>query len=122
MSPNLEGVILFLIIFALFAVIVYTIFYLIGDKKKIRYEIKKMFNAKESNGYLRFKYRNYDVMVTFRPDVKVSVLHNKNIDKEKAPAGARLTPIYLIFKIRKSREIVEKLDRYIDFLNTIPTQ
>jgi hypothetical protein len=107
---------------AALAIIVYLLFRMLEKKNKIKEEIKRMFNAKEQDGDLRFSYRNYEVLVTFRPDVKVSILHDRDVEDVKSPQGAQLTPMYLIFKVKKSEELAQRLDAYIDFLNSIPTQ
>ncbi len=122
MDSTLDAFMIFIGIFALFSMLIYLLFRVMGGKEKVKSEIKSAFNAKERDGTLIFKYRGYDVMVTFKPDVKVSVLHNKNVEDVKAPKGAKLTPLYLIFRIKKSRELGEKLDRYTEFLDSIPTQ
>ncbi len=122
MDPAYEALIILLAIFVFFAILIYLIFHLTADKKKLKREIKEMFNAKEKDGDLQFNYRNHDVVVTFRPEVKVSILHNRDVGEVKSPPGARLTPLYLTFKIKKSSEIGEKLDKYIEFLESIPTR
>ncbi len=122
MDPVFIALLLLLVIFGIFAVIIYAIFSLVAKKKKLKNEIKGMFKARESGDDLIFKYRGYDVLVTFRPEVKVSILHDKDVEEVKSPSGAELTPMYLIFKVKKAEEIVAKLDRYIDFLDSIPTR
>ncbi len=122
MDPAYELLIIILVIFLLFAVLLYVMFYLMSGKKKLKKEIREMFGAKEKDGDLHFVYRNHDVVVTFRPEVKVSILHNRDVENVKSPSGANLTPMYLIFKVKKSSEIGEKLDKYIDFLESIPTR
>ncbi|NPA74612.1 MAG: hypothetical protein GXO25_00850 [Euryarchaeota archaeon] len=122
MDPTEEVLLIMGVLFALFALIIYVLFRMLGSKNKMKDEIRSMFNARDYGDGLRFKYRNYDVLVTFRPDVKVSILHGKNVEEQHSPPGAQLTPMYLIFRIRKSEEIVGKLDKYVDFLDSIPTQ
>ncbi len=114
------------IIMILAAIIVAWIFYdffsKIGRKDRTREKIKKMFNASERDEDLYFKFRGYDVIMTFKPDIKVSIVHNKNVENVSSPKGAKLTPLYLSFKVRNIREIGEKLDEYVDFIDSIPTQ
>ena len=122
MDPVLLAVIILAVVFGLFALLIYIIFSMTTPKERLRLEIKNMFDAKESDGDLIFTYRGYDVIVTFRPRTKVSIMHNRNVEGVHAPRGASLTPMYLIFKIKKAEELVKKLDEYVDFLDAIPTQ
>lgn len=109
-----------LIIFAfLFSILLYIFISKITIRKKFRKEIKETFNAKEYGDALRFNYRGYDVLATFRGDVKFSVLHNKEYRKEKPPKGMKLTPLYLIIKIKKISDMRKLLDEGIDFLESL---
>ncbi len=114
--------VMMLFIAVILALLAYSLIRLLTTPIKIKEEIKNMFDADEKDGCLVFKYRNYDVIATFKPVVKISVVHNKKTIDIKPPHGATLTPIYLIFKIKKPKEMVEKLDKYMDFLDSIPTQ
>jgi|GEM_PF-2712717 len=107
----------------LFAYIIYVLFSKIGKKEKIREDIRKLFGAKEYEDALHFTYRGYEILATFRPDVKVSISHNKDVEKAKdIPKGMKLTPMFLIIKIKRREEIKEKIDEGIEFLESIPTQ
>ena len=107
----------------LLAYILYVLISKIGKKEKIRKEFLRIFNAQEYGDALKFDYRGYLFLVTFRPDVKVSVSHNKNVENVKnVPKGMKLTPMFLIIKIKKTEEIKNKVDEGVNFLNSIPTQ
>ncbi len=122
MNDELVGILLLLILFIFFGAMVYLIFSLTSSKIKMKTEIKRMFNTKESGNDLLFKYRGYDIIATFRPHVKISIVHNRDVEGIKAPKGATLTPMYLIFKVKKTGDLPTMLDTYIDFLNSIPTR
>jgi len=114
---------LFLILgFAILAWIIYVLISKIYKNKGIKESIRVMFKAEDYGDALKFEYRNYTVLATFRPDIKLSISHDKNVEGIPAPKGMLLTPLFLILKIKKKDEIKEKLDRAIDFLNSIPTQ
>ena len=102
--------------------VIYDFFAKIGRKDRVRKKIKKMFNAMEEDGNLYFNFHGYDVIITFQPDIKVSIVHNKNVEGMSSPKGAKLTPLYLTFKVKNTRKIGEKLEDYIDFIDSIPTQ
>jgi hypothetical protein len=106
----------------LLAWMIYFLISKIAKNRGIKDEIREMFNAEDYGDALKFEYRNYTVLATFRPDIKFSIAHDKNVEGLEAPKGMKLTPLFLIIKIRKKREIREKLDVAIDFLNSIPTQ
>jgi len=107
----------------LLAYIIYILFAKIGKKERIREDIMKLFNAKEYGDALQFTYRGYQILVTFRPDVKINISHNKNIEGTRnIPKGMKLTPMFLIIRIRKREEIKEKIDEGVSFLDSIPTQ
>ena len=114
---------LFLILaLAILAWIIYAALSKFSKNRGIKESIRKMFNAEDYGDALKFEYRNYTILATFRPDIKLSISHDKNIEGIAAPKGMLLTPLFLILKIKKKDEIKEKLDRAIDFLNSIPTQ
>ncbi len=107
----------------LLAYILYVLISKIGKKEKIREEFLRIFNAQEYGDALKFDYRGYLFLVTFRPDVKVSISHNKNVENVKnVPKGMKLTPMFLIIKIKRAEEIKNKVDEGVNFLNSIPTQ
>ncbi len=107
----------------LLAYILYVFISKVGKKEKMREEFLHIFNAEEYGDALKFNYRGYLFLVTFRPDVKVSISHNKNVENVKnVPKGMKLTPMFLIMKIKKPEEIKKKVDAGVDFLNSIPTQ
>ncbi len=122
MNDELVGILLLLFLFVSFGAMIYIIFSLTSSKIKMKNEIKRMFNAKESGNDLLFKYRGYDIIATFRPNVKISIVHNRDVEGINAPKGATLTPMYLIFKVKKTGDLPAMLDTYIDFLNSIPTR
>ncbi len=107
---------------AILAWLIYVIITKIEKNKRIKEEIREIFNAQDYDDALKFDYKNYTVLVTFRPDVKFSISHNKEVKGITAPKGMILTPLFLIFKVKKKDEMREKLDAAIDFLNSIPTQ
>ncbi len=114
---------LFLILaLAILAWIIYAVLSKFSKNRGIKESIRKMFNAEDYGDALKFEYRNYTILATFRPDIKLSISHDRNIEGIAAPKGMLLTPLFLILKIKKKDEIKEKLDRAIDFLNSIPTQ
>ena len=113
---------LFLILgLAILVWIIYAALSKMSKNRGIKESIREMFNAEDYGDALKFEYRNYTVLATFHPDIKLSISHDKNIEGISAPKGMLLTPLFLILKIKKD-EIKEKLDRAIDFLNSIPTQ
>ncbi len=122
MDPVEEILIILIVLSLFFGILIFILSRMLSSKNKEKEEIKRMFNARESGGDLRFNYRNYDVLVTFRPDIKVSILHSKDVEDVKPPQGAQLTPMYLIFRAKKAKEIGEKIDKYVEFLESIPTQ
>ncbi len=102
------------------------IFYLLFSKtmenRKMRDEIIRNFNAENRDGELYFKFRGYDVIITLKPTPKASILHNKNVEDIKSPKGAKLTPLYLIFPVKKVDKLGENLEKFTDFLDSIPTR
>ncbi len=102
------------------------IFYLLIVKimgnKKMKEEIIRKFNAQDRNGELYFKFRGYDVIITLKPEAKASILHNRNVDNVKTLKGAKLTPLYLIFPVKKVDKLGENLEKYTEFLDSIPTR
>jgi len=122
MSDEVIGLLLLISLLAIFAALIYIIIALSSSKTKVRKGIKSMYHAEDSGKDLIFKYRNYDIIATFRSKVKISIIHGRDVEGIKAPTGAELTPMYLIFKVKKPEEVPTKLDKYIDFLETIPTQ
>ena len=100
------------------------IFYLIMAKstgnRKIRNEIVRKFDAQDRNGELYFQFRGYDVVITLKPAPKASILHNRNVENIKSPKGAKLTPLYLIFPVKKIDRLGEDLQKYTEFLDSIP--
>ena len=102
--------------------IFYDLFSKISKKEKVAREIKKMFNAKELDGEIYFNFRGYDVIITLKPEIKASIIHNRNVEGIKSPKGTKLTPLYLTFKIKNVGKMGDKLEEYVDFLNSIPTQ
>ena len=114
---------LFLILaLVILAWMVYNIISKMYKNRGIKESIREMFKAEDCDDALKFEYRDYTVLATFRPDIKLSISHDKNVEGISAPKGMHLTPLFLILKIKKKDEIKEKLDRAIDFLNSIPTQ
>ena len=113
---------LIIILIVIVAWIFYDLFSKIGKKDNERSDIKKLFNAMERDGNLYFKFHGYDVIVTFKPDMKVSIVHNRDIENIESPKGAKLTPLYLTFKVKNAKEIGEKLENYTEFLDSIPIQ
>ncbi len=116
------AVIFIIFILGIGAMIFYMLITKSTENKRMKREIMRKFKAEEKDGSLYFKYRDYDIIITFKPKVRVSILHNKDVENIKAPKGAKLTPLYLIFPIKKAGEIGEKLDEYIEFLESIPTR
>lgn len=120
-------VLVYLYIIILFAIslIAWMVYLLISKgtrKKGIRKEIRQIFNAQDYGDSLKFEYRGYTMLATFRPDVKISIFHERQIEGVKPPRGMKLTPMFLIIKIRRGEEIKGKVDEAVDFLNSIPTQ
>ena len=114
---------IFIIAVALLAYLIYVILSRVSKKEKMREEIIKFFNAEEYGDALRFTYRGYQILATFRPDVKISISHDKDVENAKnVPKGMKLTPMFLIIKIKKREEIKERIDEGVDFLESIPTQ
>jgi len=122
MDESLYIYLFLILVFAILAWIIYAAISKISKNRGIKESIRKMFNAEDYGDALKFEYRNYTVLATFRPDIKLSISHDKNVEGISAPKGMLLTPLFLILKIKKKDEIKEKLDRAIDFLNSIPTQ
>ncbi len=114
--------ILILFIQGLGAAIIYLLITRTIGSKKMKKEILRRFEAKERDDELYIKFRGYDVIITLKPRAKVSILHNRDVEGIRSPKGAKLTPLYLIFPIKSVEEIGEKLDEYIDFLESIPTR
>ena len=107
----------------LLAYIFYVLLSKMGRKDKIREEFRRIFNAEDYGEALKFQYRGYLFLVTFRPDVKVSISHNKDVENVKnVPKGMKLTPMFLIIKIKKADEIKKRIDEGVEFLSSIPTQ
>jgi len=120
MDLSLVWIVVFIIFTFLFSILLYISISKITVRKKFRKEIEETFNAKEYGDALRFNYRGYDVLATFRGVVKFSVLHNKEYRKgEKPPRGMKLTPLYLIIKIKKISDMRKLLDDGIDFLESL---
>ncbi len=107
------------------ALIFYTIFSALSSKKGMQEKICNVFNAERKGDMIYFKHKGYDVIVTFKPDVKVNIVHNKDVmdmGNVKPPHGMKLTPLYLSFKIKKVEELTEKLNEAVEFIESIPTR
>ncbi len=113
-----------IVLFAVFLIawMVYLIISKGTQKRRIREEIRHIFNAVDYGDALKFEYRGYTMLATFRPEVKISIFHEKGVESVKPPRGMKLTPMFLIIKIKCREEIKEKVDVAVDFLNSIPTQ
>ncbi len=107
---------------ALLAWMVYVLISKTISNRKIREEIIELFNAQEYGDALKFEYRGYTMLATFRPDIKISISHEKDIENVRAPHGMKLTPMFLIIKIKRKEEIMEKVNEAVKFIDSIPTQ
>ena len=113
---------LLILILLIGAFIVYLLIKKMMGDGKIKEEIIRKFNARERNGDLYLNFRGYDVIITLKPEPKASILHEKDVENVKSPKGAKLTPMYLIFPVKKVEKLGEDLQKYTEFLDSIPTR
>ena len=113
---------LLILILLIGAFIVYLLIKKMMGDGKIKEEIIRKFNARERNGDLYLNFRGYDVIITLKPEPKASILHEKDVENVKSPKGAKLTPMYLIFPVKKIEKLGEDLQKYTEFLDSIPTR
>ncbi len=119
MSPlYVFTIILFLAAFS--AALFYMVLSRITLRKRAREKIVRIFHAKEFGDALRFTYSGYDVIATVRGRVRLSILHEKELENRlKAPKGMKLTPLYLIVEIKGKENMRKKLDEAIAFLENL---
>ncbi len=119
MESSLYAILIFLGLALLCSASIYIAIARASVRRKMKKSIAELFNAKEygeKGDALIFNYRDYDVIATFRGEVKLSIIHNREIGDAKAPKGMKLTPLYLIIKVRRGDEPRKLLDGAIEFL------
>jgi len=101
------------------AMIFYILVAKLTVKKKIKKELSTTFGGKDEGDSLKFKYRGYDIIATFRGEVKLSIVHNCKYEKNTVPPkGMKFTPLYLTFRVGK-KDWRERLEEAIDFLQSM---
>ena len=115
----------YLILAALIAIVALIFLVLLDytrSKKKSTRVLKEEFRAEDYMKSLRFEYKGYTVLASPGRVVEIAIVHDRSIKDVKAPRGMKLTPMFLVMRVRKAEKIRERLDEAIEFLNSIPTR
>ncbi len=113
--------VILLFLAAIGGAILYLIFTKLSGGKKVKERVLREFDGEALDNAVSFKFEGYEVLATFRSELKFSILHNLGDEKVRnirVPKNMKLTPLYLIVRVKNTKNMREKLIEAVNFLKS----